>query len=126
MKQTVHYTEDVETEKKDVPVSVTSVSDEADLDNELDPVGLKKAFRFAVWASVILVRVTRKNIAWRVSDQRSHLLFTDVGIHDPHSPPSVWSIHRVWCGWFLCLGRGRNPVDVLFGVCGCAVPSMGK
>lgn len=69
VKKTIHYIENVETEKKDVPVSVTSVSEEAELDNELDPVGLEKAFRFAVWSSVIMVRFTRKDIAWRVSDQ---------------------------------------------------------
>jgi len=57
VKKTVHYIEDVETEKKDVPVLVTSVSEETELDNELDPVGLEKAFRFAVWASVIMTLV---------------------------------------------------------------------
>jgi hypothetical protein len=76
VKKTVHYIEDVETEKKDVPVLVTSVSEETELDNELDPVGLEKAFRFAVWASVIMVRFTRKDIAWRVSDQRISFLQT--------------------------------------------------
>lgn len=76
VKKTVHYIENVETEKKDVPVSVTSVSEEAELDNELDPVGLEKAFRFAVWSSVIMVWFTRKDIAWRVSDQRTSFLQT--------------------------------------------------
>lgn len=68
-KTTVHYVHDVEAEKKDAPVSVTSASDEAEFDNELDPVGLRKAFRFAVWSSVIMVRFSRKDIDRRVSDQ---------------------------------------------------------
>ncbi|KAF8552643.1 urea transporter [Imleria badia] len=51
------YVEDVETEKKDVSASVKSVSDETELDNELEPVGLMKAFRFAVCASVIMTLV---------------------------------------------------------------------
>ncbi|KAH0826323.1 urea transporter [Lanmaoa asiatica] len=57
VKKTVRYVQDVEAEKKDAPASVTSVSDETDLDNELDPVSLRKAFRFAVWASVIMTLV---------------------------------------------------------------------
>lgn len=60
-KTTIHYVPDVETEKKDAPASVTSVSDEIELDDELDPVSLKKAFRFAVWASVIMVWFKRKD-----------------------------------------------------------------
>ncbi|KAG8221669.1 urea transporter [Butyriboletus roseoflavus] len=56
-KTTAHYVQDVEAEKKDAPVSVTSASDEAELDNELDPASLKKAFRFAVWSSVIMTLV---------------------------------------------------------------------
>lgn len=60
VKTTIHHAGDVETEKKDAPVSVTSDSDDIELDNELDPVGLKKAFRFAVWSSVIMVWLTRK------------------------------------------------------------------
>lgn len=56
--------EDVETEekrdikteeKRDIQASVASVSDQTELENDLDPVGLKKAFRFAVWSSVIMV-----------------------------------------------------------------------
>lgn len=74
-KTTVHYIPDVEAEKKDAPVSVTSVSDEIELDNELDPVGLKKAFRFAVWASVIMVWLKRKDFGWCVSDQRPYHCF---------------------------------------------------
>ena len=58
-------TEDVKTpespvnEKKhpsvtDEAVSVASVDD---LENELDPVALKKAFNFAAWSSVVLVSI---------------------------------------------------------------------
>ncbi|KAG9311247.1 urea transporter [Chiua virens] len=60
IKKTNHYADDVKTEKKDreVPVSVKSDSEDGtELDNGLDPVGLKKAFRFAVWSSVIMTLV---------------------------------------------------------------------
>jgi len=77
VKRTVHHdsAENIETEKKGGPVSVTSASDEIEIDSELDPVGLKKAFRFAVWSSVIMVRFLRKDFAWRVSDRRLHYFF---------------------------------------------------
>lgn len=77
VKRTVHhdYAEDINTEKKEVPVSVTSASDEIEIDSELDPVGLKKAFKFAVWSSVVMVRFLRSDFAWRVSDQRLHSYF---------------------------------------------------
>lgn len=74
VKKNAHYVEYVEVEKTDVPVSVTSALDEAELDNELDPAGLRKAFRFAVWSSVIMVRLTRNDTGC-VFDQRFHLLF---------------------------------------------------
>ncbi|KAF8122410.1 urea transporter [Boletus edulis] len=56
-KKTVHDGDDAGIEKDDAQVSVKSVSEETELDNELDPVGLKKAFRFAVWSSVIMTLV---------------------------------------------------------------------
>lgn len=59
-KKAVYETEDAGTEKKNVQASVTSASDDAELDNELDPVGLEKAFGFAVWASVIMVGFRRQ------------------------------------------------------------------
>ncbi|KAI9567815.1 urea transporter [Boletus coccyginus] len=59
VKRTVHHdsAEDIKIEKKEVPVSVTSASDEIEIDSELDPVGLKKAFKFAVWSSVIMTLI---------------------------------------------------------------------
>ncbi|KAN0082797.1 Sodium:solute symporter family domain containing protein [Tylopilus felleus] len=56
-KKTVHVVVGADTEKKGSHGSVASVSDENELDNELDPVGLKKAFRFAVWSSVVMTLV---------------------------------------------------------------------
>ncbi|KAF8122965.1 urea transporter [Boletus edulis] len=55
--KTVHDGEDAGTEKNDAQVSIKSVSEETELDNELDPVSLEKAFRFAVWSSVIMTLV---------------------------------------------------------------------
>lgn len=52
---------DYETEKKDVTttdaVSVSSVPQLPSSDDELDPVMLHKAFKFAAWSSIILVSV---------------------------------------------------------------------
>ncbi|KIJ64007.1 hypothetical protein HYDPIDRAFT_112519 [Hydnomerulius pinastri MD-312] len=50
-----HEAEDSDDEKKAQASSASSVSNEAaEIENELDPVGLKKAFRFAAWSSVIM------------------------------------------------------------------------
>lgn len=92
---TDHYVQDVEAEKKGAPVSVTSISDEIEPDNDLDTVSLKKAFRFAVWASVIMVCFKRKDFECRIFDRRSYLFLADVGIHDHHTYSSVWSIDSV-------------------------------
>lgn len=48
--------EESEDEKKVPDVTVSSVSNEAQIDPELDPVGLNKAFKFAARASIVLVR----------------------------------------------------------------------
>lgn len=50
--------EESEDEKKVPDVTVSSVSNEAQIDPELDPVGLNKAFKFAARASIILVRAS--------------------------------------------------------------------
>jgi hypothetical protein len=48
--------EDVEDEKKAPNSSASTASNATSQDSELDPVGLKKAFKFAAWSSVIMVR----------------------------------------------------------------------
>lgn len=64
---TVHHVAGVDSEKKDAPVSVTSDTDEMEPDDELDPARLKKAFRFAVLSSVIMVCIARTK--WHASDR---------------------------------------------------------
>lgn len=49
--------EESEDEKKVPDVTVSSVSNEAQIDPELDPVGLNKAFKFAARASIVLTLV---------------------------------------------------------------------
>ncbi|KAG1876103.1 urea transporter [Suillus tomentosus] len=49
--------EESEDEKKFPDVTVSSVSNEAQIDPELDPVGLNKAFKFAARASIVLTLV---------------------------------------------------------------------
>lgn len=56
VKATIHHVADMVGEKKDTQLLVASDGEETEPDNDLDPVGLKKAFRFAVWSSVIMVR----------------------------------------------------------------------
>ncbi|KAG0696876.1 urea transporter [Suillus ampliporus] len=49
--------EEAEDEKKVADISVSSVTNEALVDSELDPVGLNKAFKFAARASIVLTLV---------------------------------------------------------------------
>ncbi|KAF8839783.1 urea transporter [Paxillus ammoniavirescens] len=53
-KKPADVAEDAEDEKKVPNSSASTVSNAATQDSELDPVGLKKAFRFAAWSSVIM------------------------------------------------------------------------
>lgn len=48
--------------KAEDSVSVTSAVESLD-ESDLDPVALDKAFKFAVWASVILVRTARSDLS---------------------------------------------------------------
>ncbi|KAG2111969.1 urea transporter [Suillus discolor] len=49
--------EEPEVEKKGLDVSASSTTNEAQIDPELDPVGLNKAFKFAARASIVLTLV---------------------------------------------------------------------
>ncbi|KAG2082869.1 urea transporter [Suillus discolor] len=49
--------EEPEVEKKGLDVSASSATNEAQIDPELDPVGLNKAFKFAARASIVLTLV---------------------------------------------------------------------
>lgn len=47
--------ESMSSKKGDVETKTVPVTDDAEPENDLDPAGLKKAFRFASWCSISLV-----------------------------------------------------------------------
>lgn len=58
VKTTIRYVANLEIEKKEIPFTDGSDDGETDMD-DIDPSGLNKAFRFAAWSSVIMVRFIR-------------------------------------------------------------------
>ena len=66
-----------------------------DSDNDLDPVGLQKAFRFAAWSSVVLVGpFSQPGVFFPMNDVNP-----DCGYDHPHSASTVL--------YFNSLQRGR-------------------
>lgn len=90
--------EESDDEKKVQDSSVSSVSNEAALiDSELDPVGLKKAFRFAAWSSVIMVRYTRPCLPLSsYPDILLSVAVADIDFHDPHPATSLRSVDNLY------------------------------
>jgi hypothetical protein len=79
--------EEPEDEKKVPDVSVSSVQNEAQIDPELEPVALDKAFKFAARASIVLVRAS---ISPRNCSATEATCATDFGTDDTHPSPALF------------------------------------
>lgn len=67
-------------------MSVSSVQNEAQIDPELEPVALDKAFKFAARASIVLVRASSP----RKCSATEATCATDFGIDDTHPSPALF------------------------------------
>lgn len=113
VKTTIRYVDNLEIEKKEIPVGDVSDDGDTDFDNDFDPSGLKKAFRFAAWSSVIMVRFIRNRRC---------------------AASLIIDLCRRWCSWssyrFLCLGPPLctaslvSPSGSSLVFCGRSVPHL--
>jgi hypothetical protein len=103
--------------------SVKSSFDAVQGEDELDPIALTKAFKFATWSSLGLVCCRRVNHAINFD-------LTPYGLvrRDDHRYPSssVLRLHNIRNGWSNCMGGYWDHLDVLFCYCSCSLPTMGE
>ncbi|KAG6859950.1 hypothetical protein C0995_001386 [Termitomyces sp. Mi166 len=114
-----------EKEKGKVPsADVESVSDDTALglteDHDLDPAALKKAFKFAAWSSIVLVR----HLSYPPSSINNPS--TDPNNSHPHPSPLVLHPHTLQSACARGLGRGRDHMGVLFMRRGGGVSGLGE
>lgn len=116
--------EDFDKKEKLEEVVPQSINNAAEVDDELDPVALNKAFIFASWSSVALVSSIFSHLILM------HLTFLAIQLaryHDhSYSSPPLLCLHRLFQGRVDCLGHRWDCLDLLFCHRGGALPSLGE
>lgn len=85
-------------------------------EDDLDPVALKKAFRFAAISSVTLVSNFAQSCVTSQIDACS--LFVVRRVDSSHSAPIILRADNLHCAWSSGLGLNRNCMGVVLTHCG--------
>jgi hypothetical protein len=108
--------EDLGSKEKDLEFEVKDVSSSEDpfdtTDDDLDPVALNKAFRFASISSLVLV----SNLCYlpNLTDVSSSLVRRDDSCH---SASIILRANDLYCAWSSDLGVDRHRMGVLLPFC---------
>lgn len=87
---------------------------------ELDPVKLKGAFRFAAWSSIILVGSTFQGLCYADDP----LLAVSLNYLNPFA--TLLCTNYLWRRWIVGMGDYWDYLDVYVCVLGCALSFVGE
>lgn len=90
-------------------------------DPDLDPVALDKAYHFAAWSSVALVRDLSPRFG---ADSDDLMPDSYLAYFDP--APALLCTYHLWRAWAHSMGRHRDNLDLLFHVYRRVVPIVGE